>query len=52
MLDPTQKIEHIRKYWGETLLKDALEHAEEKVFKCSHYRLMLTLTILSISSNI
>ncbi|KAF8638777.1 hypothetical protein AX14_010153, partial [Amanita brunnescens Koide BX004] len=29
LLDPTQKIEHIRKYWGEALLKDALEHAEE-----------------------
>ena len=31
MLDPTLKIAHVQKYWGEELLRDALEHAEEMV---------------------
>ncbi|KAF8336664.1 ribonuclease H-like domain-containing protein [Amanita rubescens] len=29
LLDPTLKIEHVRKYWGEELAKNALEHTEE-----------------------
>lgn len=32
VLDPTQKMEHIWKYWGAQLLNDALGHAEEMVF--------------------
>lgn len=34
VLDPTQKTEHIQKYWGAQLLNDALGHAEEMV--CVH----------------
>ncbi|KAH7903417.1 ribonuclease H-like domain-containing protein, partial [Hygrophoropsis aurantiaca] len=29
LLDPVQKANHIRKYWGEDLYKAALSHAEE-----------------------
>ncbi|KIL54468.1 hypothetical protein M378DRAFT_92486, partial [Amanita muscaria Koide BX008] len=29
LLDPSQKTEHIRKYWGDELLAEALMHAED-----------------------
>ena len=31
VLDPSQKLDHIRKSWGDTLLKTALKEAEEIV---------------------
>lgn len=31
VLDPSQKTEHIRKYWGDDKLEDILEQAEETV---------------------
>jgi len=31
VLDPSQKIEHIRKYWGAEKLDGILERAEKKV---------------------
>jgi hypothetical protein len=36
VLDPSQKTKHIRKYWGEAMLKEALALAEEKVYLYSH----------------
>jgi len=35
VLDPTLKIEYVRKYWGEELAKNALEHTEEMVCEFS-----------------
>jgi len=31
VLDPSQKVEHIQKYWGVDKLESILEHAEQKV---------------------
>ena len=31
VLDPSSKIDHVRKYWGKELLADVLEEAGETV---------------------
>jgi hypothetical protein len=47
VLDPSQKTEHIRKYWGQEKLEDILKEAEETVSVVSNIQvLQCALTIL------
>ena len=46
VLDPAQKANHIRTYWGEDLLKQPLRHAEDIVSYLSHPYSKLTALII------